>query len=198
MGIMDTIFGRKKILEYEIVFDSNNNVGVNLFTLVPDIPGPDYIRLWASYQAKLIYNLGFPKNLSAMLALGSVGKVAERKINAKTNCFKLAKIDDVVTYKTDAPANGIKFTGEFYAKGSLDRMIQTHFPHNGTEQQLVFSGLALMQYAININSKDKEVLEVFNNTAANFVKLYQGGMGEGISAISEIPKYAYMKAIGLM
>ena len=185
-------------MEYEIVFDSNNNVGVNIFTLVPDIPGPDYIRLWASYQAKLIYSLGFPKNVSAMMALGSVGKVAESKINAKTNCFKLAKVDDVVTYITDAPANGIKFTGEFYAKGSFDRMIQTHFPHNGTEQQLVFSGLALMQYAININSKDKEVLEALNNTAINFVNLYQGGMGEGISAISEIPKYAYMKAIGLM
>ena len=198
MGVLDALFGRTKVLEFAITFDENNNVGVNIFACVPEIPGPDFIRLWASYEAKIIYSLGFPKNISALMALGSVGKVAEKEIDEKTDCFKRATIDDVVNYVTDPPTVGTKFTGEFYAKGSFDRMIQTHLPSGGTEQQIVFSGLALMQYAINVNSKDKEALKVLRDTAVNFVMLYEGGMGKGISAISEVPKYAYMKAIGLM
>ena len=198
MGVLDALFGRTKVLEFAITFDENNNVGVNIFACVPEIPCPDFIRLWASYEAKIIYSLGFPKNISALMALGSVGKVAEKEIDEKTDCFKRATIDDVVNYVTDPPTVGTKFTGEFYAKGSFDRMIQTHLPSGGTEQQIVFSGLALMQYAINVNSKDKEALKVLRDTAVNFVMLYEGGMGKGISAISEVPKYAYMKAIGLM
>jgi len=198
LGIIDVIFGRTKILEFAITFDNKNNVGVNISPFVPEILGPDFIRLWASYEAKIIYSLGFPKNMSALMALGSVGKVAGSDINKKTNCFKRAKIDDVVNYVTDSPTVGTIFTGEFYAKGSFDRLIQTHFPIGGTEQQIVYSGLALMQYAINVNSEDKEALKVLKDTAVNFVMLYEGGMGKSISAISEIPKYAYMKAIGLM
>lgn len=136
--------------------------------------------------------------MSAIMALGSVAKVAKKDINSKTNCFKRANVDDVVKYVTESPIDGTKFTGKFYAKGSFDRMIQTYLPSGGTEQQLVFSGLALMQYAIDINSDDQEALKVLRDTAINFVLLYEGGMGEGISSISEIPKYAYMKAIGLM
>lgn len=66
----------------------------------------------------------------------------------------------------------------------------------GTEQQLVYAGLALMQYAIEMNRKDSEALEVLTKTAQNLVQLYLTGKVSGITAIVEAPTRAYLQAIG--
>lgn len=197
MGFFESLSGRKKILSFEIDFDDNNNVGVNVSKDVPMIQTPDYIRLWACYEAKIIYNLGYPQNASANVAVGSIAKVVETDINENTNCFKKADVEDVIQYTANTLQGNTKFTGEFYAKGSLERTIKTWFPSHGTEQQVVYSGLALMQYAISITSSDKESLEVFTKTDRNMVKLYDSDMGVGISSVVQVPTFAYMHAIGI-
>ena len=88
-------------------------------------------------------------------------------------------------------------SGEFYAKGSFERIIKTWLPSKGTEQQAVFSTLALMQYVISITRNDKESLEAFTKTTRNMIKLYESGAGVGMSSIVQIPTLAYMQAIGL-
>ena len=196
MGILDSLAGRTKVLGYRIVFGADNVVGVHVEPSVAQIPGPDYIRLWASYEAKIIFNLGFPKNLSAMMALGSVAKVSETDITPDTDCFQRAGFNDVIRFVHEAPTSGTVFTGDFFAKGSLERMIKTHFPLRATEQQVVYSGLALMQYAILMNRSDTETLDVFTKTARNFVALYETGMGVGLQAVARITTLAYMQAIG--
>lgn len=87
MGFLETFSGRKKVLSSEIIFDDNNKVGVNVNKNVPIIPTPDYIRLWACYEAKMIYNLGYPNNLSTNVAIGAMTKIVESDINENTNCF---------------------------------------------------------------------------------------------------------------
>lgn len=67
----------------------------------------------------------------------------------------------------------------------------------GTEQQVVYSALALMQYAISMTSEDKECLDVFTKTARNMIELYEFGMGVGIASIVQVPTLAYMQAIGV-
>lgn len=196
MGILDVLAGRTKILEYRIVFGAENVVGVDTKTCVPKIPGPDYVRLWACYEAKIIYNLGFPKNMSAMMALGSIAKIAETEILADTDCFLRANLDDVIRFTREVPISGTIFTGEFFAKGSLERTIKTHFPVRGTEQQVVFSGVALMQHAILMNREDVETLDVLTKTVRNFVDLYGSGMIGGVQSVVQIPTLAYLKAIG--
>ncbi len=197
MGFLEALTGRTKVLRYRIVFGPGNVVGVHVEPCVPEIPGPDYIRLWASYEAKIIFNLGFPGNLSATMALGSVAKVADEAIAADTDCFERADLADVMTFTPEVPAFGTTFTGEFYAKGSLERTIKTHFPLRITEQQVVYSGLALLQYAINTNRDDDETLDVLTKTARNFVALYEAGMGGGLQSVVQIPTLAYMQAIGV-
>lgn len=197
MGFLETLSGRKKVLSFEIIFDDNNNVSVNVNKNVPVIPTPDYIRLWACYEAKIIYNLGYPDNVSANIAIGSIAKVVENGINENTNCFQKANLDDVIQYTSNISRTNIKFTGEFYAKGSLERTIKTWFPLRSTEQQIVYSALALMQYAISITRNDKECLDVFTKTARNMIKLYESGMGLGMTSIVQIPTLAYMQAIGI-
>ena len=197
MGILEALTGRKRVLRYRIVFGAGNIVGVDIEPCVPRIPGPDYIRLWASYEAKIIFNLGYPENISATIALGSVAKVADKAITADTNCFERANVADVIQFAHEVPTSGTTFTGEFYAKGSLERTIKTHFPMRTTEQQMVYSGLALMQFAININRSDDDRLDVLTKTGRNFVDLYNSGAGEGIQSVVQIPFLAYMKAIGV-
>jgi hypothetical protein len=197
MGILEALTGRTRVLRYRIVFGAGNIVGVHIQPCVPQIPGPDYVRLWASYEAKIIFNLGFPGNLSATMALGSVAKVADKAITADTDCFERADLADVIQFAHELPTSGTTLTGEFYAKGSLERTIKTHFPMQMTEQQVVYSGLALMQYAISINRSDEEKLDVLTKTARNFVALYESGMGGGVQSVVQIPTLAYMQAIGV-
>ena len=83
-------------------------------------------------------------------------------------------------------------------KGSVNRSIKTHFPMQSTEQEVVYSGIALMQYCININKDDKYTLNILTKTARNFLTLYEAGMGNGISAIVQIPQAAYLNAIGAL
>ncbi len=196
MGFLEALIGRKKVLSFEIIFNDNNKVGVNVNKNVSIIPTPDYIRLWTYYEAKMIYNLGYPNNVSANMAIGALTKIVESDINKDTNCFQKANLDDVIQYTTSVTQGNIKFAGEFYAKGSIERTIKTWLPPHGTEQQAVYSALALMQYAISMTRDDKECIEVFTKTARNMIKLYESGMGVGIASIAQVPTLAYMQAIG--
>jgi len=198
MGLLNFLTGMKKILSYEVLFYHDNKVTVNITKEVPIIPTPEYIRLWAFYQAKIIYNLGYPNNLSATMSLGSLSKIIEKDIDSNTDCFKRANLDDVVQYSDRFISPITKFDGEFFAKGSVNRSIKTHFPMQSTEQEVVYSGIAIMQYCININKNDKYALDVLTKTARNFFALYKAGMGSGISAIAQIPQAAYLDAIGAL
>lgn len=197
MGFLETLAGRIKVLSFEIIFDNNNNVGVNVDKNVAVVPTPDYIRLWASYEAKMIYNLGYPNNISANMAIGATAKIVKIDISENTNCFQKANLDDVIQYTRNISGGNIKFTGEFYAKGSTERTIKTWLPRRGTEQQAVYSALALIQYAINMVGDDEECLHVLTKTARNMIKLYESGMGVGIASIVNVPTLAYMQAIGV-
>lgn len=197
MGFLETLTGRIKVLSFEIIFDDNNNVGVNVNKNVAVVPTPDYIRLWASYEAKMIYNLGYPNNISSNIAIGAMAKIVKIGIDENTDCFQKANLDDVIQYTPNISSGNIKFTGEFYAKGSTERTIKTWLPRRGTEQQAVYSALALMQYAINMVRDDKESLHVLTETARNMINLYESGMGIGIASIVKVPTLAYMQAIGV-
>jgi hypothetical protein len=201
MGFFETLNGWKKILSFEIIFDENDKVNVKVHKNVPIIKEPDYIRLWACYEAKMIYNLGFPSNLSSMMTVGFITKIAENGISANTECFKEVNVDDVIQFDPNVIKGNTKFTGEFYARGPLDRSIKTWLPLKGTEQQIVYSGLALMQYTISIIRDDKELqvmeFDIFTKTAKNMAELYKSGMRMGITSTVKIPTLAYWRAVGI-
>jgi len=203
MGLLDWLTGREKnltyekVLTYEIVFGDSKDVGVAVRPLVAWLPEVAYVQLWACYEAKIIYNLGYPDNMSALMALGAVASIVQRDVDATTDCFQRAGLDDVMTFTPQAPRAGVlTFTGEFYAKGSFERMIQTHFPKDFSEQQVVYSGLALMQYAVWMNRGNVESLDVLTKTARHMVAFYESGVGGDVVAAFQIPTLAYMKAIG--
>ena len=57
MSLLQALLGRKKVLSFEILFNSTGEVGVSVKPHVLSVPGPEYVRLWASYEAKMLYNL---------------------------------------------------------------------------------------------------------------------------------------------
>ena len=63
---------------------------------------------------------------------------------------------------------------------------------------IVYSGIALMQYCININKDDKFALDILTKIARNFLALYEAGMGSGISDIAQISQTAYLEAVGAL
>lgn len=198
VGILDALTGRKKILTYEIIFrQGDDRVGIRVVPLVPEVQGPDYVRLWACYHAKIMYNLGFPRNTSSVVALELLRKIFNSDVDAGTDCFARAEVDDVIQYASAVNFSGTTFTGEFYAKGSMHRFIQTHFPLGISEQQVVYSSLALLQYGIGVNRDDPAVLKVLSGTAQNMIEFYNAGAGGDLRSMAEIPTVAYLRAIGL-
>jgi len=198
MGLFNFFTG-KKILSYKILFDYNNKVAVNTKKEVSTVPTPEYIRLWAFYQAKIIYNLGYPNNLSATMSLESLFKIVEEDIDSNTDCFKRANLDDLMQFSNRFISPTTQFDGEFFAKDSINRSIKTRFPMQSSEQKVVYSGIALMQYCINMNKNDKNVLDVITKTARNlFLLFYEVGMGSEIFDIVKIPQTAYLEAIGAL
>ena len=197
MGLLSFLAGMKKIVSYEVLFYHDNKVMVNSTKEVPTIHTSEYIRLWAFYQTKIIYNFGYPNNLSTSMAFLSLYKIIEKDISPNTDCFKRANLDDVIQYSKSNSSVITKFNGEFFAKGSIKRSIMTHFPPKGTEQEAVYSAIALMQYCINANKDNKESLDILTKTIRNFLALFKMGAGNKISGITLIPQAAFLEAIGL-
>lgn len=198
MGLIETLTGKTKLLEFKIIFDENDNVGVIEQSILPNIQSPDYIRLWASYQAKMIYNLGFPNNTSSIMAIEALSKIVENDIEENTNCFLETDFDDVIQYLPNLERGIVTFRGEFYSIGKTKRSVKTWLPNNGTEQQAVYSALALMQYSISTLYDQRDVLEVFTKTVRNMIELYNTNKGVGLASVLQVPNFAYLKAIGVM
>ena len=198
MGFLEALTGKTKILSFEILIDSDNNSIVNITEDVPTVQLPDYIRLWAHYQSKIIYNLGFPGNVSANIALGAISKIAGEKFDENVDCFNRAQLDDVAKYTDKISAITKRYYGEFFGKGAMRRFIKTHLPINGTEQEIVYSAIALMQYCIDKIKHDPETLAIFYDIILNMVAIYNAGHGGSISDVTGIPYSAYMEAIGAL
>lgn len=198
MGFLEKLSGKTKVLEFKIIFDENNCVGVQENRFLSVVQFPDYVRLWASYQAKIIYNLGFPNNISSNMSIQALSKIVKNDLEENTNCFFEADYDDIIQYLPNIKKGNIAYKGEFYAKGKMERSVKTWLPKNGTEQQAVYSALALMQYSISILSDEKDVLDVFTKTARNMLELYKTEVGVGVTSVLQVPNIAYLQAIGFV
>ena len=215
MGLLSFITGLKKIITYNILFDKENNVTVNVIKRAPNLPKSEYIRFWAFYLAKAIFNIGYPNNFSiATLETFTYLEmiINNNGIDSKSNCLKKAGLDRKIKYSNRIWLQDIGFKGEYYCKGyyskdSFYRNLQTHIPFKkNIDEKLIYSTIALMQYCINIIKDDTENLNILAKTAKNFFEFYKDNarllmhksMGMGPEYyIYFIPQIAYFDAIGV-
>jgi len=195
MGLFDLFTNKTRLFYFEILF-SPWNISARVKKL-SKISNDEYVRLWAFYEAKIIYNLGgFPNSDSSVLALDTIRQVINQDFNTSPNCFK--QEGDIVQrdYSSSILPDDIThiFKGEFFSRDSDGRFITTHFPLKIIDLDIINSGLALMQYVIDKIKDDKKTLNIFKNTAIYFFGLYHSGMGNKISDTIQIPQMAYLKA----
>lgn len=200
MGLMTAMFGWTQVLKYRIVMGPDGTIGVQVSPSVAQIPEPDFVRLWVCYQVKIIHTLGGPDTRDAAVALGWLRQISGVRLTANTDVFKAAGLGKLLSYAKPGgtPLSGPVYSGEFYAKGGTDRMIQSHLPTPTNSGQVLHSALAMMQYALNAVSDNDESLELLRRTAVHLVELYSMGAGRDAQSFAQLPTLAYFKAFGIV
>lgn len=196
MSIFSLFLGRTTVLNYEILFDAKDKVSVRVEPKTTPIK-LEYARLFGSYFAKIIYNFGGPSGKTSIIALHVLTKIIESGISPKTDCFKIAELDDVIQYGSNIDNPVTKYTGTLYEWRNGNQTINANFSSNPTEQQTVFGALALLQYAINENVESENNLKILQKMAQIMIDMYTSGLGGSIKDIGGIPTVAYNEARGV-
>jgi len=192
MGITGTLLGRTTVLEYQVLFDKKDQVSVKTEPRTTPIES-EYCKLYFLYLAKIIFNFGGKSAMSSTIALGSLLKILNDGVKPNTNCFEAAKLSDVITYSEKAGDVVTELSGTFYAWRNGNRSIDTKFPLNVTEQQVVYGGLALLQFAINKNKKNKDNLRFIQRAGEMIVNMYNTFEGSNLNDIIGIPSSVFLE-----
>ena len=165
---MFSLFGKSKVLSYKILFSNKNEVSVHIKPESQSIDFFEYSRFWAFYSSKILWNFGFSEERNPYVSkyLESIQKIAADNFKNKIDCFKTAGLKDDISYLDYCYSLIIQCEGSFYKKGN-DRFIITKFPLKITEDQVIFSGIAILQYIINI-TKENDNLKMLKNITNNF------------------------------
>ncbi len=193
MSILGIFLGRTTILNYEILFDDKDKVSVQVEPKTTPIK-QEYIKLFGSYLAKIIYNFGGSNRQPSVMVLGTLTKIIKFGISPKTDCFKIAELDDVIQYSSKIDSVVTKYSGTLFGWRNGNQSIKTNFSSNPTEQQTVFGALALMQFAINENVDSENNLQILQKMTQGMMDMYEVGLGGSMRDIIGIPTAAFNEA----
>lgn len=165
---MFSLFGKSKVLSFKILFSNKNEVSVHVKPEFQTLDLFEYSRFWAYYSSKILWNLGFSEERNPYVSkyLESIQRIACDDFKNKIDCFKIAGLKDDISYVNHCYSIISQYEGSFYKKGN-DRFIITKFPLEITEDQVIFSGIAILQYIINI-TKGNNNLKMLKNITNNF------------------------------
>ena len=194
MSILGSLLGRTTILTYRILFDDQDKVSVRVDAKTSPIK-QEYIRLYGSYLAKIIYNFGGVTQPTSLIALQLSRRIFDFGISSNADCFNLAEVDDVIEYSGEVGNVVTEFSGTFYGWRNGNRTIYTTFPLKATEQQVVFGSLALIQFAIDENRDNDNNIEILQKMAREMIKMYGSGVGGSMADIASIPAAVFSAAV---
>lgn len=195
MGLLSFLSGKTHLFSYEINMNLDNTLCVKVNPLIPGLSNHEYLRLWAFYQCKVMYNLGYPNNSTANYLRIILQKIISRKFDINTDCFERVNLSDVISYSDQCMNPKISLTGEFYAKDSSNRLINTNFPLKITEQQVLYSSIGLLQYAINRCLKAQDELDIARKIIYFLLMGFDSGNTDLRSMTSLIPEKSYTYAL---
>jgi len=166
---MFSLFGKSKMLSYKILFSNKKEVSVHIKHEFKSISFFEHLRFWAFYSSKILWNFGFSegRNPNVQKYLESIQKIALDDFKNKIDCFKIAGLKDDISYIDYCYTNNCQCEGSFLKKDNT-RSIITKFPLEITEDQVIFSGIAILQYIINISVGYKD-LKMLKNVVNYFI-----------------------------
>jgi uncharacterized protein with PQ loop repeat len=159
---------------------------------------PELARLVLHYYAKILHILD-PKDknsaTSARVLLHMTGKVIEKPIARYSNILEIAEINDVMELSTDQSVNShARIICKLYYVDQMHRAIKTQFRGDISQQEMVFSVFALLQYCVN--RYDQECIDILRRSLMFMNTLYgEGHQYSEISNLYEIPNRAYLATV---
>lgn len=194
MGFMTAMFGWTEVLRFRITFTTSGDVFVNVSPTAAVAPTPEFIRLWACYLAKTVHTIGGPTSAHAKLLQTWLHTILTSQTSG-TPLFDLLQMSHLVRYAgSNASVSGVTFAGEYYAKGSSARMVQTQVPAGMTAGQALHSIIALMEHALAVVSNDKDDTRLLLRTVLNTYILLAEGPDDDQSVLN-IGNVAYVQAV---
>lgn len=179
---------------FKIVPREGTQIAARVTASSSSAPATEQIRLWAHYQTKLQFNLG--RDTTSDHILSGLALITASDFTRDTDCIALVGDELGIRFVPETSPVRTHFSGKFYAKGSIHRMIQTHFPYAVDNSLLWLSGVGLVQAAVVANSDDDEALGVLTRTARNLLELLSSRRAISPSDLSQLPEIAYMRAMG--
>lgn len=146
-----------EIATYEIRFSSDGRTAAVVRPSIPDLPAHEYIKLWAWYEVKNIYNLGGIQQHWAQVVLQGLERIAAHGIDPDVDYFRLASPGGPLRRAPAMADTSVHFHGAFYAYRHLatpGRFIKTHFPLRLPQHHTLHGGVALFHTAIEKNESD--------------------------------------------
>jgi hypothetical protein len=191
MGSIDILLRRRHLLSYRLVFDSDGRISVGVSPSTPPLPDHEYIRLWTYFYTETMRVLNYPENITTLLSLAILEKIADEPFDALTDCFDRAGLSDNLHYTEEAVPGDILLTGDFYSKGRR-RILAAQFPAGISDNFAVYGGIGLLQYSINRFERNSDDLRVAHNAVENLMFLFKAGN----NAVNSFPDTAYALAAG--
>ncbi|TAL59886.1 MAG: hypothetical protein EPN88_16685, partial [Bacteroidetes bacterium] len=166
MGLLSSLAGRTDVLTYEIYFDDQDKVSVKIDPKITPIK-QECIRLFASYFAKIIFNFQGPYSPASQILLELIRRIIKSPFDESTDVFDAANMSGIISYAENPGSNIITtLSGSFSAwRRNGKRTIDTKFPLSVTEQQVIYSVMAIFQKAINENRGHHEYLLLLRELA---------------------------------
>lgn len=219
MGFMDAIAGRKKLMSFEVAM-APENCTCNFYDVDPLLTSSterfavEIIRLFACYQAFVIYGAGGPQSPNGRQALDWLVRLLQVPPDGSKTVFALLGSDywppgfDLVPAKSFSVRDGVPFCGHFYSRNKRERRIEftTKFGPDNTPF-LMSSALAVLEYGIRVCSscdKGQDLLNLFAQTCRNLLMLYDHydslratKVAPDVSRAMSIPDHAFFSAAGL-
>lgn len=196
MGLFDFLSPKKELMSYEIVFNSDNNISVKVNVTTPHISNHEYIRMWAFYNSRIIYNLGYPHNETANQLIILLYRIILTRLEPNTNCFERAGLLNKIRYSEELTIPDLRFIGQFGYKNPATRIINMNFPIHIKEQQVIYSSIGLLQYVINVCSNNIEELNLLYKVIFFLLAGYSSDYRTDIrTMIHTLPELAFRQAL---
>jgi len=156
-------------------------------------PPPNTSGFGASYHTKIVFSLG-PQ--AASVAASALKLAVLGEVDASTDCIRRLGWGDGLQLVDKVLEVHSVFSGDFYARGAVERMSQTTFPRTVDNFQLALSSIVMLQNAVIANRHDAESLRVLTRTARSVETFCEAcGQQIGLREAFGIPIRAYLQAV---
>lgn len=193
--LMNLVRPPMALLSAEIVADPRNRFHVAVSQSRPDATEVEHVWFPLMYFGKMVYVLARSEVESVFFLLYVMGEIADSGLERGTDCFQVADLADAAGLSATKPSEiDWRATATLRLLNPSARAVITHLPLRGTEQQAVFSAVALLQTCALALSD--EMRRTLTRALCTMVETYTIGCDPAdMRNLIIVPRYAFATAV---